>query len=145
MNRIGKKLMIVLVSICMITSIVHPYMTLASSENLQKSSVEIDSFIQSATIEYQSEKEWIKIDDQTKNISADARLKTTIHYDDIDAKMLIENGGTLTYKLPQLFKDSTVANNTIQDADHNTVGTISIDENTRTVKLKFEESFLQSS
>lgn len=143
MNRIGKKLMIVLVSICMITSMVHPYMTLASSENLQKSSVEIDSFIQSAMIEYQSEKEWIKIDDQTKNIPADARLKTTIHYDDIDAKMLIENGGTLTYKLPQLFKDSTVANNTIQDADHNTVGTISIDENTGTVKLKFEESFLQ--
>ena len=66
MNRIGKKLMIVLVSICMITSIVHPYMTLASSENLQKSSVEIDSFIQSALIEYQSEKEWIKIDDQTR-------------------------------------------------------------------------------
>lgn len=93
-------------------------------------------------MEYQSGENWIKITDDTKNIPADARMKITVNYKNIDAKELLENDQTLKYQLPALFQNGTVAINSIQDADGNKIGTIQV-EDTQDVVLKFEESFLK--
>ena len=95
------------------------------------------------TIEYQSGEDWIKITDDTKNITADARIKITVNYKNIDAKELLNHNKTLRYHLPELFQDSFVVLNSIQDANGNKIGTIKVEDDTQDVLLSFEESFLQ--
>lgn len=95
------------------------------------------------TIEYQSGEDWIKITDDTKNIPADARIKITVNYKNIDAKELLNHNKTLRYHLPDLFQDSFVVLNSIQDANGNKIGTIKVEDDTQDVLLSFEESFLQ--
>ena len=63
--------------------------------------MELDDYIQNVTMEYQSGENWIKITDETKDIPADARLKITVTYKDVRAKVLLEHNKTLKYHLPE--------------------------------------------
>lgn len=132
----------------MITNIFTPYrieaaQTTTQQNETEESFIKLDDYIQAVTMEYQSGEDWIKITDDTKNIPADARIKITVNYKNVDAKNLLEHNKTLRYHLPDLFQDSSVVHNSIQDANGNKIGTIKIEEDTQDVLLNFEESFLQ--
>lgn len=147
MKKIAKKLFVMLLSICMITNLITPYRIQASqtqtTQKQIKQSMNLDNYINAATIEYQSGEDWIKVTDGTKNIPADARMKITVNYKNVDAKDLLNNNRTLRYHLPELFQNRLVAMNSIQDADGNKIGTIKVEEDTQDVTLEFEESFLR--
>ncbi|MCI6008701.1 MAG: hypothetical protein MRZ48_01010 [Anaerostipes hadrus] len=142
MKKEAKKWLVMLLSICMIVNLCTPY-RIQASQNTTKKYITLDDYIQAVTMEYQSGEDWIKIKDDTKNIPADARMKITINYKNIDAKELLENDQTLRYHLPELFQNGTVAINSIHDSDGNKIGTIQVEENTQDVVLKFDESFLK--
>lgn len=140
--------MAILLSICMLMTIFIPYRIEASQTTTKQNKTEVhplelDNYIQAVTIEYQSGEDWIKITDDTKNIPADARIKITVNYKNIDAKELLNHNKTLRYHLPDLFQDSFVVLNSIQDANGNKIGTIKVEDDTQDVLLSFEESFLQ--
>lgn len=140
--------MVIFLSICMMINIFTPYRIEASQITTQQNKteeypMELDDYIQAATIEYQSGEDWIKITDETKNIPADARIKITVNYKNVDAKELLNHNKALRYHLPELFQNSSVVHNSIQDASGNKIGTIKVDENTQDVLLNFEDSFLQ--
>lgn len=118
MKKEAKKWLVTLLSICMIVNLCTPYRIQASQNTTQKY-ITLDDYIQAVTMEYQSGEDWIKIKDNTKNIPADARMKITINYKNIDAKELLENDQTLRYHLPELFQNGTVAINSIHDSDGN--------------------------
>lgn len=148
MEKTIKKLMAILLSICMLMTIFIPYRIEASQTTTKQNKTEVhplelDNYIQAVTIEYQSGEDWIKITDDTKNIPADARIKITVNYKNIDAKELLNHNKTLRYHLPDLFQDSFVVLNSIQDANGNKIGTIKVEDDTQDVLLSFEESFLQ--
>lgn len=148
MEKTIKKLMAILLSICMLMTIFIPYRIEASQTTTKQNKTEVhplelDNYIQAVTIEYQSGEDWIKITDDTKNIPADARIKITVNYKNIDAKELLNHNKTLRYHLPDLFQDSFVVLNSIQDANGNKIGTIKVEYDTQDVLLSFEESFLQ--
>ena len=147
MKKIAKKLFVMLLSICMITNLITPYRVQASqtktTQKQTQQSMNLDDYINAVTIEYQSGEDWIKVTDDTKNIPADARMKITVNYKNVDAKELLNNNRTLRYHLPELFQDRLVAMNSIQDADGNKIGTIKVEEDTQDVTLTFEESFLR--
>ena len=132
----------------MITNIFTTYRIEASQTTTQQNKTEVhpmklDDYIQAVTMEYQSGEDWIKITDDTKNIPADARIKITVNYKNIDAKELLNHNKALRYHLPDLFQDSSVTHNSIQDANGNKIGTIKVEEDTQDVLLNFEESFLR--
>ena len=148
MEKTIKKLMAIFLSICMLMTIFIPYRIEASQTTTKQNKTEVhplelDNYIQAVTIEYQSGEDWIKITDDTKNIPADARIKITVNYKNIDAKELLNHNKTLRYHLPDLFQDSFVVLNSIQDANGNKIGTIKVEDDTQDVLLSFEESFLQ--
>lgn len=147
MKKAINKWMVILLSICMITNIFTPYRIEASQTTQQNKteaqSMKLDDYIQTVTMEYQSGENWIKITDDTKNIPADARIKIAVNYKNVDAKELMNHNKTLRYHLPDLFENSSVVMNSIQDANGNKIGTIKIDNDTQDVLLNFEESFLQ--
>ena len=148
MEKTIKKLMAIFLSICMLMTIFIPYRIEASQTTTRQNKTEVhplelDNYIQAVTIEYQSGEDWIKITDDTKNIPADARIKITVNYKNIDAKELLNHNKTLRYHLPDLFQDSFVVLNSIQDANGNKIGTIKVEDDTQDVLLSFEESFLQ--
>ena len=78
MRKTINKLLVILLSICMITNIFTPYRIEAAQTTQQNKkaaqSMELDDYIQAVTMEYQSGEDWIKITDDTKNIPADARI-----------------------------------------------------------------------
>lgn len=151
MKKKAKKWLVMLLSICMIVNLCTPYRIQASQNTTEQNKIArqseqfmaLDEYIHAATIEYQSGEDWIKVTDDTKNIPADARLKITVNYKNVDAKELLEYEQTLKYQLPEIFQNGTVAHNSIQDADGNKIGTIQVEEETQNVLLKFEESFLK--
>lgn len=148
MKKTINKLMVVILSICMITTIFTPYRIEAAQTTTQQNKTEaqfmkLDDYIHAVTMEYQSGEDWVKITDDTKNIPADARIKITVNYKNIDAKELLNHNKTLRYHLPDLFQDSSVVHNSIQDANGNKIGTIKIEKDSQDVLLNFEESFLQ--
>ena len=146
MRKTINKLLVILLSICMITNIFTPYRIEAAQTTQQNKkaaqSMELDDYIQAVTMEYQSGEDWIKITDDTKNIPADARIKITLNYKNVDAKELMDHNKTLRYHLPDLFENVSVVHNSIQDANGNKIGTIKIEEDGQDVLLNFEESFL---
>ena len=103
MKKTIKKLIVVFLSICMVINILTPYGIFASDSAAQQA-MELDDYIQSVTMEYQSGENWIKITDETKDIPADARLKITVTYKDVKAKELLEHNKTLKYHLPELLE-----------------------------------------
>ena len=125
----------------MITNIFTPYRIEASQTTQQNKteaqSMKLDDYIQTVTMEYQSGENWIKITDDTKNIPADARIKIAVNYKNVDAKELMNHNKTLRYHLPDLFENSSVVMNSIQDANGNKIGTIKIDNDTQDVLLNF--------
>lgn len=151
MKKKAKKWLVTLLSICMIVNLCTPYRIQASQNTTEQNKIArqseqfmaLDEYIHAATIEYQSGEDWIKVTDDTKNIPADARLKITVNYKNVDAKELLEHEQTLKYQLPEIFQNATVAHNSIQDADGNKIGTIQVENETQNVLLKFEESFLK--
>lgn len=148
MEKTINKLMVVFLSICMITNIFTPYRIEAAQTTTQQNKtgtqfMKLDDYIQAVTMEYQSGEDWITITDDTKNIPADARIKITINYKNIDAKELLDNNKTLRYHLPELFQDGSVVLNSIQDSDGNKIGTIKVEEDAQDILLNFEDQFLQ--
>lgn len=108
MEKTIKKLMAIFLSICMLMTIFIPYRIEASQTTTKQNKTEVhplelDNYIQAVTIEYQSGEDWIKITEDTKNIPADARIKITVNYKNIDAKELLNHNKTLRYHLPDLF------------------------------------------
>lgn len=142
MKKTIRKLIVVFLSICMIINILTPYGILAS-DTTEQQAMELDDYIQTVTMEYQSGEDWIKITDETKEIPADARLKITVTYKDVKAKELLEHNKTLKYHLPELFQKGTVAYNSIKDANGNEIGKIQVEEETQDVLMNFDESFLE--
>lgn len=119
------------------------HMFARAAQPTSRNGINIDSHIVSASMAYQSGEDWIPIDENTSNIPADARLKVIVSYDNVDADDLLLHDRTLSYKIPDLFQDTSVATNTIYDAERNKIGDIIVDKETKRIYLTFTEDFLK--
>ena len=119
------------------------HMFARAAQPTSRNVINIDSHIVAASMAYQSGEDWIPIDENTSNIPADARLKVIVSYDNVDADDLLQHDRTLSYKIPDLFQDTSVATNTIYDAERNKIGDITVDKETKQIYLTFTEEFLE--
>lgn len=99
------------------------------------------SYITNAVIEYQSGTDWINVNGAA-GIPADARLRVTVNYDSVPADRISDANYTMTYTLPDLLMDAEVTNNTIQNENYQTIG--SITASGRTVTMLFDKSHIDS-
>ena len=104
----------------------------------------VDDYIIHAQISYQKGEDWVTVDENTKDIPVDAHLKILIRYKDVDAANLMKHNRTLTYRIPELFTKVSVVVNTIQDAENNKIGDITVDQETKKINLTFWEAFLKA-
>lgn len=141
MRNTWKRLIVLILSLCLIANIIQPYVIMATDESTQEA-LKVDHYITSAAIQYQSGDSYVNITEDTENIPVDARLKINISYSNIDAQELIRKGGTLSCQFPELFLDISVESNSIQDSSGTEIGTITTDSTTRTATIHFNDSYL---
>ena len=139
--KLHKKIWTVLFTIFCAVLCLH--MFAQAAQPTSRNVINIDSHIVAASMAYQSGEDWIPIDENTSNIPVDARLKVIVSYDNVDADDLLQHDRTLSYKIPDLFQDTSVSTNTIYDAERNKIGDITVDEETKQIYLTFTEEFLE--
>lgn len=68
------------------------------------------------------------ITDSTTDIPVDASFSLKVYYADIPSEDLKNNNNSVTFKLPELFKNATIMDDSLLDAEGNRVGTLSISD-----------------
>lgn len=155
----NKRWPVFILSIALILGILQPYPIVSAEseqtyenydENDKDASGEINtdafdasSCVQSVKVSYQSGGRWVSIDENTRDIPVDTRLKITMTYEGVSKDDVIAHGNTMKYTLPELLVDPSVAYNLIQDSDGNEIGTIQADTDSRAVFLTFTDEFFQ--
>lgn len=109
----------------------------------EDSAVNVEPYIENASVAYQSGENWIDVDEKTTSIPADARLKITLNYSGVSAEEVAAHGKSIRYLLPKLLMEPSVAYNIIEDSDGNEIGTIQADTDNRSVLLTFTDQFLK--
>ena len=105
--------------------------------------VNVEPYIENASVAYQSGEDWIDVNEHTTSIPADARLKITLNYSGVSAEEVAGHGKSIRYTLPELLMEPSVAYNVIQDDDGNEIGTIQADTDNRSILLTFTDQFLK--
>lgn len=155
----NKRWPVFILSIALILGILQPYPIVSAEseqtyenydENDKDASGEINteafdasSCVQSVKVSYQSGGRWVSIDENTRDIPVDTRLKITMTYEGVSKDDVIAHGNTMKYTLPELLVDPSVAYNLIQDSDGNEIGTIQADTDSRAIFLTFTDEFFQ--
>ena len=114
-------------------------------EQTEQKPLDVTSYITAVEAWYKQKggNDWIKIDDNTHNIPADAGLKFTIHYAGADAENVMNHQRTLQYTLPELLIHPTVEHGDIKDDSQQTIGSITADTDARTIQMTFTKDFLR--
>ena len=87
--------------------------------------------------------DWIKIEGGDLKIPADAGLKFTIKYAGANAENVMNHQKALQYTLPELLIHPTVEHGDIKDNSNQSIGSITADTDTRTIRMTFTEDFLR--
>ena len=140
----NKRWPVFILSIALILGILQPYPIVSAEseqtyenydENDKDASFDASSCVQSVKVSYQSGGRWVSIDENTRDIPVDTRLKITMTYEGVSKDDVIAHGNTMKYTLPELLVDPSVAYNLIQDSDGNEIGTIQADTDSRAIIL----------
>ena len=139
-----------ILSIALLLGMVSPYLTVAAENEeteaadptLVTEAVSVENYIREVTMAYQSGGSWVTIDENTRDIPADARFKITLTYDGVSTDEVIAHRNSIKYTLPDLLIDPSVVYNMIEDGDRNEIGTIRADVDSKTILLTFTDAFL---
>ena len=100
--------------------------------------VNVAGYITAAKLEYRTDSNntWTEVNAETE-IPGDATFKLTIDYAGIPIANLMAAGNTMTYTLPDIFREA-MAEGSITDAGKNEIGTITASGTTATIAFKSE-------
>lgn len=121
-----------------------------SSDGFDLSDSKNKDKLHSVTLQYNTDpnattKTWVDITgDDSQKIPGDAEIKLAVSFKNITTEMLKNNFNcTLTYDLPDFLRHvAGEAKGVLYDGG-TAVGTVSVDENTKKIRVTFNESYLQ--
>lgn len=112
-------------------------------EALESSPLDITStdYVTGVYLAYQSEEQWIPIDENVSGVPADAKFKITVDYQGIPIESLKAAGGSITYQIPDSFINVQAVNGSIQE-NNSDIGTITVENNL--VTIQFSQDWLNA-
>lgn len=116
--------------------------TTTAAEGFDLSATTAENKVKSVTLYYQKEDgTWEEISSSGSIIPGNAKIKLSVSYEKIQIRNLIDTYNcTLTYDLPELFRNATTINGAIMEGLKQ-VGTLSVSG--EKIKVQFEEEYLE--